>query len=452
MSHPSLKQLMARPNRLKSRMLHLLAINQDQNHPNKEHAEEDNYRNSQHIDPSDYSLHGKHAFYKCEECEKPYYGGRDLCLDSEMPMDSGGKRSNEKDKDDAENKLDLELRLLCQVCRGDKDKIKCRETGHEHFWVYKCRLCCRKASVYLLGGLRLCDSCYDNSAFERLLRAPEGGSGHSYVRVAYSGSAPVCECIGSECPMLKEHRPGDGAVSNVIASECESVLYCGKCTAALHTASSHNSSEKKMLEENRFQYSLNILENGNGEQELAGWKLKLSTNGGPGCDWSIVRCAMPGPGTDLDALTAFAGSYEWCERSQLVDLAEHFDLEFLETRPSIAITAYYGSSLHCGSLYALHCEVLDGRKETLLRFKTGELEAPIGKFAKITHTFVLSDVVDARAQLPRYLRWSDRARDLECWKGHFGARVTGCSVYALIPDDYMNFSLEGGKLKNLMLR
>ena len=112
----------------------------------------------------------KCAFYQCNDCAKPFYGGLIDC-ERDLSDDMANKRKED---------------LVCKKCTLKQmggGQYDCKIHGHQHI-IWKCHKCCREATYYCGGMSYLCDMHHD-----------AGG--------------PIEDCGGIDCPLGVPHPPAN---------------------------------------------------------------------------------------------------------------------------------------------------------------------------------------------------------------------------------------------------
>eukprot|EP00062_Callorhinchus_milii_P012709 gi/632960034/ref/XP_007895965.1/ PREDICTED: F-box only protein 2 [Callorhinchus milii] len=169
----------------------------------------------------------------------------------------------------------------------------------------------------------------------------------------------------------------------------------------------------------------NLIKNPCGEDGLDFWE--LMENGGSG--WKVEE--LPGdngkafPNENIQKY--FVTSFEWCQKSQLINLvSEGWQEEMVDnTQPPIVVRDWYAGRHDSGCEYELHVELLSEDLSVLEEFKSDTVQVPQwgdAEWAEISHTFT-----DYGPGV-RYVRFSHRGKDAQYWDGWFGARVTHSSI------------------------
>ncbi|XP_068098460.1 F-box only protein 2 [Hyperolius riggenbachi] len=168
----------------------------------------------------------------------------------------------------------------------------------------------------------------------------------------------------------------------------------------------------------------NLLKNPCAEEQLEFWEEVES--GGDG--WSVEDA--PGDcGADFptdDAKKYFASSFEWCSKSQTIDLlSEGYSGEDLDNnQPNITVGDWYGGRTDAGSIYELHVQLLSEDRAVITEYKSDmiSIEPTNNDWKQITHTF------SGYGPGVRFVRFKHGGQDSVFWKGYFGARMTNSSV------------------------
>ncbi|XP_070812401.1 LOW QUALITY PROTEIN: F-box only protein 2 [Pituophis catenifer annectens] len=169
----------------------------------------------------------------------------------------------------------------------------------------------------------------------------------------------------------------------------------------------------------------NLVKNPNGEEDLQHWE--DVQNGGDG--WKVEE--LPGDfGKDFpkeEVHTYFVSSFDWCSKSQIIDLqAEGYWEELMDTtQPKIVVKDWYAARCDAGCLYHLKVKLLSANEDTVAEFESETIAVPQdneGEWAEITHTFA-----DYGPGV-RFVRFEHGGQDTVFWKGWYGARVTSSTV------------------------
>ncbi|XP_018432425.1 PREDICTED: F-box only protein 27-like [Nanorana parkeri] len=168
-------------------------------------------------------------------------------------------------------------------------------------------------------------------------------------------------------------------------------------------------------------FSRNLVLNPCGTEKLQHWNVK---NGGDG--WAVENnyCALEG----AESQTCFVTSYAWCEKHQVIDLVKEGLWEhFLDVhQPAICISDWYAGRQDCGCAYDIKVQLLAVDKVAVLQEFTKRPD-PIPQWNDTTYKQVSHEF---RGYGPgvRYVRFIHKGKDLQFWKGWYGARITNSSV------------------------
>lgn len=126
----------------------------------------------------------------------------------------------------------------------------------------------------------------------------------------------------------------------------------------------------------------------------------------------------------------FSSSYDWCRKSQTIDLkALGYSEEFLDSSPEIIVCDFYLGRGDCGSVYELRVELQDANGRAiqnpfLFSDETVTLWLPVTKR------------FSGYGKGLRFVYFQHSGKDRNYWKGHFGARVAESSVIFAFPVGY----------------
>ncbi|XP_077314085.1 F-box only protein 2-like [Lithobates pipiens] len=169
----------------------------------------------------------------------------------------------------------------------------------------------------------------------------------------------------------------------------------------------------------------NLIKNGCGDEEFEFWE--IGENGGDG--WKVEEvpgdCGASFP--DDGVQKYFASSFEWCSKSQLIDLvAEGFSEEVLDNeQPNIVVSDWYSGRTDAGCLYDLCVELLSDTRDVIAEHRSDTITIPQSTesiWREITHTF------SGYGPGVRFVQFKHGGQDSVFWKGWFGARVTNSCV------------------------
>jgi hypothetical protein len=141
-------------------------------------------------------------------------------------------------------------------------------------------------------------------------------------------------------------------------------------------------------------------------------------SGGDG--WTTRGDSVDGDGT------SFITSYNWCTRSQTIDLlAEGYAPEFLDSSPPILVRESFKGVNNAADLYFLRVELRDENGNVLDSWEAGNQATPLtatGGWVLQEHRF---------RNYPagvREIYWEDGGDDAEFWAGHYGTLLDGAEL------------------------
>ncbi|KAM5146252.1 F-box only protein 17-like [Mantella aurantiaca] len=168
-------------------------------------------------------------------------------------------------------------------------------------------------------------------------------------------------------------------------------------------------------------FSRNLVQNPCGTEQLQHWDVR---NGGDG--WAVENNHSDLEGAESQ--TCFVTSYEWCEKTQLIDLVKEGLWEhFLDVhQPAICVSDWYAGRHDCGCVYDLNVQLLAADKMAVIK-EFAKSPDPVPqwndkKYNQVSHEF--------RGYGPgvRYVKFVHKGKDSKFWKGWYGARITNSSV------------------------
>ncbi len=164
---------------------------------------------------------------------------------------------------------------------------------------------------------------------------------------------------------------------------------------------------------------LNLLENPSAESVfLSGWDIHAST---PSDGWSVRNGGV-------DGCRRFITSYEWCIRSQELDLAARgYATAELDAAPAVDVAEWFGGNDPDPNDYAyLRVELRDAGHVAFATFDTGIFRTSAG-WREISHQFT------GYGPGLRYIYWEDGGRDTEDWGTQYGATLDAASCQVDLP-------------------
>uniref|UniRef100_UPI00398EE157 F-box only protein 2 n=1 Tax=Pristiophorus japonicus TaxID=55135 RepID=UPI00398EE157 len=169
----------------------------------------------------------------------------------------------------------------------------------------------------------------------------------------------------------------------------------------------------------------NLIRNPCGEEEFTFWE--LTDNDGNG--WKVED--LPGdsgkPFPNQSIQKYFVTSFEWCRKSQLINLvSEGFEAETLDNvQPPITVKDWYAGRHDSGFDYELHSELLLEDMSMIQEFKSDIIQVPQwsdAEWKEISNTFT------NYGPGVRYVRFTHGGKDAQFWGGWYGARITNSTI------------------------
>ena len=311
-----------------------------------------------------------YAFYLCNSCEEPYFGGTVECADQE---------EGELPSDDR----------LCPNCTPQSQTLCRRPHEHGGYHVWKCRYCCNPSSFVCYGTVHFCESCHDRNS-ERVKNRRPGSTGPPPLEAT--------PCSGDSCPHPRFQ--GQEHHLNGPSPTCEQVYQCVMCLS--------NPYQVMHVEPG----SRNFVLNPSGEDGLRGWR-QFGHRA-----WEVETSEIPASDTER---TNFASSYMWCIMGQSVPLHQ---LVNDSSSVRIEVSAKFMGRTDCPSVFRLEAIITGADQRQLARVSTRELEAPADFWEKAS--LVLEPTNGAHDVVILV-----HGKDTRFWQGNFGSKVAECSVRIL---------------------
>jgi len=152
-----------------------------------------------------------------------------------------------------------------------------------------------------------------------------------------------------------------------------------------------------------------------------GWKLEKIPMGS-----KVTKCPdAAGPGAHC-----VAGSFDWCKRSQTINLEQKgFSTQTMDKeKPRIQVYEWFIARSDCDSEYYVKVTLLDKDERPIDHFNSGIIAAGSAEWHKVEHNFY---------NYPpgvRYIQYEDGTKDKKFWAGHFGAKM--CQPTVLIHSEF----------------
>ncbi|YCM46102.1 hypothetical protein V2O64_08735 [Verrucomicrobiaceae bacterium 227] len=146
--------------------------------------------------------------------------------------------------------------------------------------------------------------------------------------------------------------------------------------------------------------------------------------------WNIIASGGDGWNTNGQAVdddgSAFITSYEWCSRSQTIDLIEEgFSVAFLDRSPPIKAQEWFKGISNVADLYYLKIELRAADGSVLDSWEAGNQTTPMvadGNWQEQVHLF------ENYPAGVRSIYWEDGGKDAEFWAGHYGTLLDGARL------------------------
>jgi hypothetical protein len=170
----------------------------------------------------------------------------------------------------------------------------------------------------------------------------------------------------------------------------------------------------------------NLLTNPDAETgDMSGWT--IIANGGNGwAIWGVDTTAYAGP---YEGNHCFLTSYEWCKRSQEIDLlAKGYTKAQLDAAPIVNVEEWFGqANQYCRGRYYLKVELRDKDHNVIASWDSGGhwtiwRGSGAASWDQLSHEF--SDYGSGL----RYIYWEDGGKDENRWAGWYGAKLDAASL------------------------
>lgn len=329
-----------------------------------------------------------YAFYLCNSCEQPYFGGTIECADQE------------------EEELPTNDRL-CPTCAPHSQTICRHPNEHRLFHIWKCRYCCTPANYICSGTVHFCHDCHDRNSQRVRSHQPPGTNGLPPME-------PI-PCPGATCPYLKSpHEREDENHHHVNGPSplCERLYQCIMC----------DSSPFQVMQEDPG--SRNFVYNPNGEQGHRGWRQF-------GWPWAVETSDIPLSAT---VRTNFVSSYRWSVMGQSVPLHQ---LVNDASSVRVEVSAKFMGRFDCPSVFRLEAIIVNAEHTQLARVSTPELQAPADFWER--SSLILEPTNGAHEVIILVY-----GKDSNFWEGNYGSKVTECSVRILGSEEELSQILRQG--------
>jgi endo-beta-N-acetylglucosaminidase D len=140
-------------------------------------------------------------------------------------------------------------------------------------------------------------------------------------------------------------------------------------------------------------------------------------------DWNIIENGGDGWLISTEGHNghdAYVTSYQYCRKSQTVDVSKYTNND------SFDLSVYYrGTGPNYSDKFYVKMELRDENNNVVCAYDSGELIAS-EKWQRLTY-----HMVRPKGTSCKYLYYEHGGKDIECWKGHYGTRISCPSVTVL---------------------
>ncbi|XP_042700847.2 F-box only protein 17-like isoform X1 [Chrysemys picta bellii] len=168
-------------------------------------------------------------------------------------------------------------------------------------------------------------------------------------------------------------------------------------------------------------FGRNLVRNPCGQDQFSHWQVE---RGGDG--WKVEENGCPVE--DAPAQTCFTTSFDWCVKSQLVDLLEEgLWEELLDTyQPEIYISDWWGTQRNGGCEYSICVKLLAANRRTVIAEFQANSDAiqqwNDAQYHQVSYRFRQYGCG------VRYVHFLHRGKETHFRPGHYGARITNSTV------------------------
>ncbi|XP_034647906.1 F-box only protein 17-like [Trachemys scripta elegans] len=168
-------------------------------------------------------------------------------------------------------------------------------------------------------------------------------------------------------------------------------------------------------------FGRNLVRNPCGQDQFSHWQVE---RGGDG--WKVEENGCPVEGAP--AQTCFTTSFDWCVKSQLVDLLEEgLWEELLDTyQPEIYISDWWGTQRNGGCEYSICVKLLAANRRTVIAEFQANSDAiqqwNDAQYHQVSYRF------RQYGRGVRYVHFLHRGKETHFRPGHYGARITNSTV------------------------
>lgn len=368
-----------------------------------------------------------YIFYLCSICFNPFIGGMKTCAASINTDIKSEERVCSKCMNASSiiaakcERQDVNEKKKKKKKRKDGTQIETvegegEEEKHDDNYVWKCRFCCKIATVVNYGSMHLCDACNNRDI---------GAKNGTTLRI------PPVKCLGRDNCEIPFVSHSETYHKNGPSIECEQVLYCIKCTSMLCETDNNGNKQRKRKR------STNLIYNSNGVLGMNGWMSKTDF------EMSVllakcksekvikktkVKIARRKSGPDVwiteksNGHANFVASYEWACMAQCIDLnSVHGDRESVL---GIEVDCLYGGRKECKAVFKVDVVVYDEVLNEVGRICGNELVTGVKQWDNWSCLLDDGDMV----RKGRFVVVAVYGKDCKYWAGRFGAKVRDVSV------------------------
>ncbi|KAM3911784.1 F-box only protein 27 isoform 2-T2 [Leptodactylus fuscus] len=168
-------------------------------------------------------------------------------------------------------------------------------------------------------------------------------------------------------------------------------------------------------------FSRNLLRNPCGAEKLNHWSV---VNGGDG--WRVEDNHSMLEVAEIQ--TCFVSSFQWCKKSQVIDLVQEGLWEHVLDvhQPVICISDWFAGRNDCGCVYQIKVQLLAADKKSVIK-EFSRAPEPIPQWNDTCYHQVYYEFRNYGPGV-RYVKFTHGGKDTQFWKGWYGARISNSSV------------------------
>lgn len=214
--------------------------------------------------------------------------------------------------------------------------------------------------------------------------------------------------------MPQEEQPAYTQLNN----QCnDPALFCDVSQMCLNNSLSEETCSSK---ESSFDAlpSRNLLVNPSGKQGMKGWRSLNDME-----SWQTEASALR---LSKDVATNFVSTHFWCSMEQTVDVWSALSAAMSSSSSDLSthwieVSAMYMGHLECPSVFRMQAELLDASGRCIQKSSTRILKAASDSWEQAM--LVLEPTATAHS-----VKTTLHGKDGLLWRGHYGSKVTDCSV------------------------